>query len=110
MQPGPNGVAGAAICLVALFLPGLLLLIGALPFWDQFRTQPLAQAAMRGANASVVGILGVALYSPVWTSAILTPYDFALALVGFNLLTVWKAPPWLVVALVATGGIAMAFV
>jgi chromate transporter len=110
MQPGPNGVAGAAICLVALFLPGLLLLIGALPFWDQFRTQPLAQAAMRGANASVVGILGVALYSPVWTSAILTPYDFALALVGFTLLTVWKAPPWLVVALVATGGIAMAFV
>ena len=65
---------------------------------------------MRGANASVVGILGVALYSPVWTSAILTPYDFALALVGFILLTVWKAPPWLVVALVATGGIAMAFV
>jgi chromate transporter len=110
MQPGPNGVAGAAICLVALFLPGLLLLIGALPFWDQFRTQPLAQAAMRGANASVVGILGVALYSPVWTSAILTPYDFVLALVGFILLTVWKAPPWLVVALVATGGIAMAFV
>jgi chromate transporter len=110
MQPGPNGVAGAAICLVALFLPGLLLLIGALPFWDQFRTQPLAQAAMSGANASVVGILGVALYSPVWTSAILTSYDFALALVGFILLTVWKAPPWLVVALVATGGIAMAFV
>lgn len=56
---------------------------------------------MRGANAAVVGILGAALYDPVWTSAILTPYDFALGLTGFILLRVWKAPPWIIVVLIA---------
>ncbi|TIU00527.1 MAG: chromate transporter, partial [Mesorhizobium sp.] len=101
MGPAPNGVAGAAIALVALSLPGLLLVVGALPFWDDFRSRPTAQAAMRGANAAVVGILGAALYSPVWTSAILAPRDFALALAGFLLLTVWKAPPWIVVVSLA---------
>lgn len=102
--PHPNGILGAVIGLVAIFLPGFLLLVGTLPFWDSFRKRPLAQAAMRGANAAVVGILGTALYSPVWTSAVLDPHDFALALTGFILLVVWKAPPWIVVALVGTGG------
>ncbi|MFS8113961.1 chromate efflux transporter [Rhizobium jaguaris] len=104
MGPAPRGILGATICLVAIFLPGFLLLVGTLPFWDSFRKRPVAQAAMRGANAAVVGILGAALYSPVWTSAILIPYDFALALVGFILLVVWKSPPWVVVVLLAAGG------
>ena len=104
----PNGVAGAAISLAAIFLPGLLLVTGALPFWDAFRSRPMAQAAMRGANAAVVGILGSALYNPVWTSAVLTPRDFALALVGFVVLTVWKAPPWIVVLLTASSSVALA--
>lgn len=108
MEPEPNGVAGATISLLAIFLPGFLLLIGTLPFWDAFRTQPLTQAAMRGANAAVVGILGAALYDPVWTSAIFGPYDFALGLAGFVLLTVWKIPPWVVVLLVAIGGVILA--
>ena len=107
MGPEPSGIAGAIICLVAVFLPGFLLLIGALPFWDAFRARPVAQAVMRGANAAVVGLLGAALYDPVWTSAILSAYDFALALLGFILLTVWKAPPWLVVLLTAAGGIGL---
>jgi chromate transporter len=101
MGPAPNNVTGAAIALVAIFLPGLLLVYGMLPFWDTLRSRQSAQAAMRGANAAVVGILGAALYSPVWTSAVLTPRDFALALGGFLLLTVWKAPPWIVVVLLA---------
>lgn len=105
MGPEPNGVAGAAIALVAIFLPGLLLMYGALPFWDVLRARPNAQAAMRGANAAVVGILGAALYDPVWTSAVLGPRDFALALAGFVLLTVWKAPSWVVVLLGAVGGV-----
>ena len=75
-----------------------------LPFWDTLRSRQSAQAAMRGANAAVVGILGAALYSPVWTSAVLTPRDFALALTGFLLLTVWKVPPWIVVMLLAATG------
>ncbi|QWW69718.1 chromate efflux transporter [Rhizobium sp. WYJ-E13] len=105
MGPAPNGIAGAAIALVAIFLPGLLLLLGTLPFWDRLSTYPLAQAAMRGANAAVVGVLGAALYNPVWTSAVLTSADFALALSGFLLLAVWKAPPWIVVLLMAASGI-----
>lgn len=108
MGPGTSGVGAAAIALLAIFLPGFLLLIGALPFWDAFRTQPLAQSAMRGANAAVVGILGAALYDPVWTSAILDPYDFALALSGFVLLTVWKVSPWVVVLLLSSGSAALA--
>jgi len=105
MGPAPNGLAGAAIALVALLLPGMLLVYGMLPFWDAVRTRPTAQAAMRGTNAAVVGILGAALYNPVWTSAVLTPRDFALALTGFLLLTVWKLPPWIVVVLLAGAGL-----
>jgi chromate transporter len=105
MGPPPNGLAGAVIALVAIFLPGLLLVYGMLPFWEAMRTRPAAQAAMRGTNAAVVGILGAALYNPVWTSAVLTPRDFALALTGFLLLTVWKVPPWIVVMLLAAAGV-----
>ena len=82
----------------------MLLVYGMLPFWDALRTRPAAQAAMRGTNAAVVGILGAALYNPVWTSAVATPRDFALALAGFLLLTVWKLPSWVVVVLLAGGG------
>ena len=92
------------IALIALSLPGLLLVYGMLPFWDALRRRPNAQAAMRGTNAAVVGILGAALYNPVWTSAVLTPRDFAVALTGFLLLTVWKLPPWIVVVLLAATG------
>jgi chromate transporter len=105
VAPPLNGPAGAAIALVALLLPGMLLVYGMLPFWDAPRTRPAAQAAMRGTNAAVVGILGAALYSPVWTSAVLTPHDFAIALTGFLLLTVWKVPPWIVVVLLAGVGL-----
>ncbi len=99
------GVPGAIVALVAIFLPGMLVLLGALPFWEAFRGHPRARAAMRGINAAVVGILGAALYTPVWTSAVQRPADVALALVGFVLLTVWRAPPLAVVALGAAAGV-----
>jgi chromate transporter len=108
VSPSPHGLVGAALGLVAVFLPGILILFGCLPFWDGFRTRPEAQAMMRGINASVVGLLGAALYDPVWTSSVRAPRDFAIALVGFVLLTVWRAPPLVVVALGALGGIALA--
>ncbi len=106
----PNGLAGAAIALAAIFLPGLLLMAGALPFWSGLRRWPQAQAAMRGANAAVVGLLGAALYDPVFTSAVLTPLDFALALAGFVALVSWKVPPWMVVLGLALAGGALALV
>ena len=101
----PNRIAGAAIALIAIFLPGLLLVFGMLPFWDRLRSRLSVRAAMRGANASVVGVLAAALYNPVWTGAVLTSRDFALAAGGFLLLTVWKAPPWAVAALLAATGV-----
>ncbi len=104
MSVPPNGLAGAAIALVALLLPGMLLVYGMLPFWDAMRVRPMAQAAMRGINAAVVGILGAALYNPVWTSAVTTPRDFALALAGFLLLVIWQVPSWAVVVLLAGAG------
>jgi chromate transporter len=104
----PHGVAGAIIGLLGIFLPGLLILLAALPYWDSFRKRPSAQAMMRGVNASVVGILGAALYNPVWTSSVRTPSDFAIALVGFVLLIAWRAPPLVVVAFSAIAGISAA--
>ncbi len=108
LGPEPNGVVGAVIALMAVFLPGFLLLIGVLPFWDRFRAMAPAQSLMQGANAAVVGILAAALYSPVFTSAISDMRDFALALGCFVLLIAWKAPPWLVVIVAAIGGVGLA--
>jgi len=105
--PSPNGIAGAVIALVAIFLPGLLLMAGALPYWDAFRRRPSAQAAMRGTNAAVVGILAAALYSPVCTSAVTGPIDFAIATIGFVLLVVWRLPPLAVVAAITVGTVAV---
>jgi len=102
---GPGGVAGAAIALVGIFLPGFLLLTGVLPFWNTFRTRPWTQALMRGANAAVVGILAAALYSPVFTTAITGPGPFVLALICFVLLTSWRVPAWAVVIIGAAGGV-----
>lgn len=103
-EPWPNGIVGAALCLAAVFLPGLLLVTAALPFWGVLRRRRLVQASMRGANAAVVGILGAALYSPVATSALFSLADFVVAAAGFFLLAVFRAPAWLVVLLTAAAG------
>ena len=105
---GPSGLPGAAMALVAIFMPGLLLLVAVLPFWNSVRHWAAAQSVMRGANAAVVGILGVALYDPVWTGAILGPETFALAVAGFLLLVRWQTPAWAVVGLLAVSGILLA--
>ena len=103
----PNPWAGAAVGIIGIFLPGILLLFGTLPFWDVFRRRVSAQAVMRGINAAVVGLLGAALYNPLWISSMKTSGDVAIALVGFVLLTVWRTPPFIVVALGVLGGVAM---
>jgi len=106
-KPAPHGWMGAAIALVAIFLPSFLMVIGVLPFWNQLRSLGSFQAALRGINAAVVGILLAALYQPIWTSAIHAPVDFALGLLAFGLLVLWKWPPWLVVLLSALLGAAL---
>ncbi len=108
MDPAPHGVLGAALALAAIFLPGFLVLVGVLPFWDSLRSRPGAQSLLQGANAAVVGILAAALYAPVSTSAVSDMRDFALALACFIALTMWKVPPWAVVLLAAAGGVGLA--
>ena len=104
LEPLPNGLTGGLICLAAIFLPSFLLVIGVLPFWDSLRRLQAMQTALLGINAAVVGLLLAALYNPVWTSAILSPSDFGLAIGAYTLLVFWKLPPWLVVILTAFGG------
>jgi len=99
VRPAPHGIAGAALGLLGIFLPGILILLGALPFWDALRKRASAQAIMRGINAAVVGLLGAALYNPLWISSVKSADDFAVALAGFVLLTTWRTPPLIVVVL-----------
>lgn len=110
VSPDPHGVAGAALGLIGIFLPGILVLLGTLPFWDSFRKRAGARAMMRGVNAAVVGVLGAALYDPVWTTTVHSPRDFAIVLVGFVLLIVWRAPPLVVVVFSAAAGVATALI
>jgi chromate transporter len=91
-------------CLFWIFLPSFLLMLGALPVWSDLRRNASVQAALRGANAAVVGILLAALYNPVWTVAVDSSVAFAIALAAFGLLQFWKWPPWLLVLLSGMAG------
>lgn len=99
-----NGVKGAILATVAIFLPAFLLMAGTLPFWNTLRQQERVQGALIGVNAVVVGILLAALYNPLWLSAIDTPRDFVLGLILFGMLVYWKLPPWIIVLVGAAGG------
>jgi chromate transporter len=107
--PSPHGLAGAALGLIAIFLPGMLILVGTLPFWNTLRARAEARAAMRGVNAAVVGLLAAALYTPVWTSSVKTSADLGVAILGFVALTVWRASALWVVILGALAGVALSF-
>lgn len=102
------GAPGALIALVAIFAPGLVLVAIALRWWERLKTAPRAQAFVAGANAAVVGVLAAALWDPLIVSGVRAPADAAVAVVGFALLQWVKAPSWLVVALVAGAGAALA--
>jgi chromate transporter len=104
----PAGLAGGAVALAAIFLPGMLALVAALPFWRALRRETHAQSAMAGINAAVVGLLAAALYNPAFVSAVLSPRDFAVAAAAFAALVAWRAPPLLVAALAAAAGVALA--
>jgi chromate transporter len=93
----PHGALGALVALVAIFLPGLLLVVGILPFWERLSALGGARAIMRGTEAAVLGILSAALYSPLSTSAVGDAIDVLAAVVGFLLLAAWRTPPIFVV-------------
>ncbi len=110
VMPGPSGtpwgVPGGALALVAIFVPAALLVVGALPFWDALRQRPAAQSTVAGVNAGVVGILGAALYDPVWTGAVTGRAELALALTAFALLVLARwSPLWVVAAAALAGGL-----
>lgn len=104
MDNAPSGWLGGIICLVAIFMPSFLLVMGALPFWESLRRNAQTQAALSSINAAVVGLLLAALYQPVWTSAIHEPKDFGMALIALVALIFWKLPAWLVVVGSGTAG------
>ncbi|MEC2160793.1 chromate efflux transporter [Virgibacillus halodenitrificans] len=99
-----EGVLGAVVATIGIFLPSFLLIIAALPFLNELRKRASFQGILMGVNASVVGILLAAFYDPVIKSSILSASDFALAVILFGLLNIWKVPAWLIVILGVVGG------
>jgi chromate transporter len=104
---GPGGVAGAALALIAIYLPGLLLLVGVLPLWQGIKRVRHAPAVIAGVHAAVVGLLAAALYNPVWVTAVRSRADFAVAALGFVVLVAFRMPPLAAVAIGALGGLAL---
>lgn len=104
----PTSALRGALGAFAIFLPAWLLVGGAMPFWQRLRRRSAVQAALAGANATVVGVLLAALYSPIFSETVRGPRDALVALVTFTLLTAWKAPPWAVVLGCAAVGQGMA--
>lgn len=105
-----NGWIGGLLATVAIFLPAFLLVFGTLPFWDSLRRNSKVKGALMGVNAAVVGILISAFYTPIWSSSILTPIDFAFAATLFSMLAFWKLSPWIIVVTGVIGGIVMTMV
>lgn len=99
-----GGWTGAAVALVAIYLPSFLLMFGVLPFWDRLRESGAFRRALVGANAAVVGLLAAALYRPIWTGAIESGADVAVAVAALALLVVGRVPPIVVVILAAVAG------
>ena len=106
---GNPSAVGALVALLAVFVPGFLLLVAALPFWARLASAPGAARVVAGVNAVVVGLLAAAFYNPVWTQGVLTWTDFVIALIGFLLLTRVSAL-WVLVWCVAASVVRFALV
>jgi chromate transporter len=83
----------ASVALMFMFLPGFLLLAAALPIWQAISDNPTAANAIAGVNAAVVGLLGAALYDPIFTSAVTSGSDLAICIIGFGMLAIWRLSP-----------------
>lgn len=104
-MPHIPGWAGGLVALMAIFLPSFLLVAGVLPFWSRLSHNRRIRSALTGINAAVVGLLLAALYDPIWISSVRSANDFALVLLAFVALQVWKLPVWLLVPLFALGAL-----
>lgn len=104
MSAGPGGWLGGLLCLVAIFLPSMLLVPGVLPFWEGLRRRPKMRVALAGVNAAVVGLLLAALYDPLWTSAVRDWRDVLLVAAGIAALMWAMWPPWVVVLALGVAG------
>lgn len=100
-----SGLGGAAIALLAIFLPGMLLLVGVLPHWQRLRRWSLTVPMMAGANAAVVGLLAAAFYQPVWRTAVLEPIHFFIVTTAFIALSLWRWPVLAVIGLCVAASI-----
>ncbi|MTD30550.1 chromate efflux transporter [Planomicrobium sp. YIM 101495] len=105
-----EGWQGGLFATASIFLPAMLLILGALPFWNALRMNRKVKGAIMGINAAVLGILISAFYTPIWTSSIIEVHDFALAAVLFSLLVYWKLPPWMIVVIGAVGGWLLSYI
>jgi chromate transporter len=104
LEPEPNGVAGAAAALVAIFLPSFLLVIGVMPTWTRLRAVPALTGALAGASAAVIGLLIAAFYDPIWIGSVLTVVDVLLAGAAFVALSVARVPAYAIVVAMAAAG------
>lgn len=95
---------GGILCTFAIFIPGFLLVVGAIPFWNQLRNNSQFSAAFSAINPAVVGLLLAAFYQPVWSASVFTALDFCLVIVAYTALTFWRVPVWLVVLLSGSMG------
>jgi chromate transporter len=98
LAPPGSQFVWSATALAFIYLPGILVALAGLPLWTWVARHNAAKAALAGVNAAVVGLLGAALYDPVWTSAIHSARDVAIALTAFLLLDRWRLPPFAIVA------------
>lgn len=107
---GQGGIAGASVALLSIFLPGFLLVAGVLPLWRLVSGGVVPARAIAGVNAAVVGLLGAALYDPIFVTAVRGPVDLAIGIVALMLLLAWRLSPlivvaWCVAASVAAGAL-----
>jgi chromate transporter len=107
VAPARHAPLWAAVALVCMFLPGLLIALAGIPVWTWLGRHPAARGALAGVNAAVVGVLGAALYDPIWRSAVVTGPDLAIALTGFLLIERWHVPPIVIVVLAVVAAVLM---
>lgn len=109
MLPGDNGgLSGAVFALIAIFLPGFLLITAMLPLWKKLLHYPAAASAIAGVNASVVGLLAAALYDPIWVSVVHHVSDIVIVLIGLILLHTFRLSALIIVVWCVLASIGLA--